>query len=521
MKVEDLAITLRNRSNWEAIDLGFALARQWFIRLWGAWLIAALPVFTLVMTLTYLVNDEIFNSFIFILFWWCKPLYEQPLLYILSRQLFSEPITLRDVIKDYPKVIKPQLGALLLWRRLSLSRSFNNPVAMLEGITGKERRARLGVLHAQQSSASQWLTIVCVHLELLLYLSLLFFMFALIPAELNNEFTIFELFDEENIVFITITNMAYFIAISIIAPIYVAAGFALYITRRVKLEGWDIELAFKRMKNRLDGNKHATYNPANSTLALIPFVTCIIFASLSPTQSYADNEPIISKQEAKSVIKEILQHEDFGEKVTKQEWTYVGSPLNEDDDEDSPEWLEKFLKWLFGNLSDDKSSTTLKVFEILIWLALGGFIIWLVNKYSHWLSWITLPSRTKKQAHVIPNKILGMDVTQDSLPSDILASFANHISNKQYREALSLLYRASLSSIIHQGDIEILSSATEKECSEIVANKRSEDEANFFKQLTRAWILLAYADHTPSVDTLSNLRDGWTEHYLNNLENNA
>ncbi len=521
MKVEDLSITLRNRSNWEAIDLGFALARQWFLRLWGAWLIAALPVFILIMTLTYIVNDEVFNSLIFILFWWCKPLYEQPLLYILSRQLFSEPVSLREVLKNYFKVIRPQLGALLLWRRFSLSRSFNNPVAMLEGITRKERRTRLGVLHAQQSSASQWLTIVCVHLELLLYLSFLFFMFALIPSELNDEFTIFELFDEDNLILITITNIAYFFAISIIAPIYVAAGFALYITRRVKLEGWDIELAFKRMKNRLEGNKSSTNHSINSLLTCIPFIICILFTSLNSTQSHAAGEITVSQKNAKTTIEEVLKLEDFGEKTTKHKWTYVGSSLDEDKDNDSSEWLEKFFKWLFGNMSDNDASTVLNVVEILIWLALGALVIWLINKYSHWLSWINIPTRSNKHAQSIPNKILGMDVSKDSLPPDILTTFSSLINNKQYREALSLLYRASLSSIIQQGDIEILSSATEQECSDIVSMKRSEDEASFFKRLTHTWILLAYAEHTPSVETLSNLRDGWSKHYLNNFETSA
>ena len=176
MEVENLAITLRKRSNWEAIDLGFALARQWFFRLWSAWLIGALPIFALTMILMYVIEDETLRVMSFVLFWWGKPLYEQPLLFILSRQLFSEPVTFRDVLNNYFKIIKPQLAALLLWRRFSLSRSFNNPVAMLENLKGKERRTRLNVLHAQQSSAAQWLTIICVHLRIFtLYFLITFF----------------------------------------------------------------------------------------------------------------------------------------------------------------------------------------------------------------------------------------------------------------------------------------------------------------------------------------------------------
>ncbi len=151
----------------------------------------------------------------------------------------------------------------------------------------------------------------------------------------------------------------------------------------------------------------------------------------------------------------------------------------------------------------------------MIWLAVAVIVVWLINKYSHWLSWINLQPRLSKKAKSIPNIILGMDITQESLPDDVLATFSNYINNKQYREALSLLYRATLSAIIHRGDIDIPTSATERECSNMIADKRSKDESNFFKALTNAWVMLAYADRSPSVETLSHLREGWTRHYQN------
>lgn len=522
MKVEDLAIELRNRSYWEAIDLGFALSRQWFFRLWGAWLIAALPVFILTMTLIYFINDEITQSLIFILFWWCKPLYEQPLLHILSRQLFSEPVPLRDVLRNYIIAVKPQLPALLLWRRFSLSRSFNNPVAMLEGLTKKDRRNRLNVLHTQQSSASQWLTIVCLLLEFVLYLSALVFIFALVPSELNYGFTFWDLLGEESATLFIITNIAYFFAISIIAPMYVSAGFALYITRRVKLEGWDIELAFKRMKNRVDKQKQTTTQTKTTspTSSLGSTVACLIlsailsFTCLLPTLSHATNNDAISIEESKITINEVLLRDDFGKKTTKKEWVYVGSTENENEEEST--WLKDIIENIFSSLFSDDAASALKIFEIIIWLAVASLILWLIYKYSHWLNWITLPSKTIRKRKAIPNTILGMDMKKDSLPDDVMATFSSLIDKKQYREALSLLYRATLSEIVHAGDIDIPDSATEQECSEMVSHRRNKNESSFFAKLTHAWILLAYADRDPSMETLSSLRDEWKQHYLAN-----
>ncbi len=517
MQVENLSIALRKRSNWEAIDLGCTLARQWFLRLWGAWLIGALPVFIIAMILMYSVEDETLSIFLFILFWWGKPLYEQPLLFILSRQLFSEPVTLRDVLKDYFKIIKPQLAALLLWRRLSLSRSFNNPVAMLEGLKGKERRSRLNVLHAQQSSAAQWLTIICVHIEYLLYTSLLIFLFALIPSELNDDLSLLEWLGGEGSILLAINNIAYFICISIMAPIYVASGFALYITRRIKLEGWDIELGFKRMKNRLESNtstiKQNNEKSSGVILACLPLLSCLLTFSLFPNNSYADDALNIDKNDAKTTIEEVLKHEDFGKTITKKELTFIGSD-SEDENSEPPQWLKDFLEWLFRNLLDDDVSAGFKIIEIIIWIAIAGFIVWLISKYSHWLNWINLPTqRTNNQTAAIPNKILGMEMSKNTLPADILAAFSVLINNKQYREALSLLYRATLSAIVHHGDIEIPASATEQECASIVSRKRDVNESKFFKSLTHAWIMLAYADREPSKETLADLREGWSKHY--------
>ena len=39
--------------------------------------------------------------------------------------------------------------------------------------------------------------------------------------------------------------------ISAIEPFYVGAGFGLYLDRRTQIEGWDIEIAFRRMRLRL------------------------------------------------------------------------------------------------------------------------------------------------------------------------------------------------------------------------------------------------------------------------------
>src|SRR5690606_23002780 len=48
-----------------------------------------------------------------------------------------------------------------------------------------------------------------------------------------------------------LTNLLYALVLVVWEPIYVASGFSLYLNRRTILEGWDIELAFRRLRTRL------------------------------------------------------------------------------------------------------------------------------------------------------------------------------------------------------------------------------------------------------------------------------
>jgi len=43
-----------------------------------------------------------------------------------------------------------------------------------------------------------------------------------------------------------VTPIAYAVAIGFVEPFFVAAGFALYLSRRAELEAWDIEQEFRR-----------------------------------------------------------------------------------------------------------------------------------------------------------------------------------------------------------------------------------------------------------------------------------
>src|SRR5688500_20026036 len=75
-------------------------------------------------------------------------------------------------------------------------------------------------------------------------------------------------------------------------PFYVAAGFALYLNRRTLLEGWDIEVALRRIAQR-------------HTAAFV-VVVLGIFAVATPPPAHAQ------EKDAKSEIREVLKAKEFG-----------------------------------------------------------------------------------------------------------------------------------------------------------------------------------------------------------------
>ncbi len=71
----------------------------------------------------------------------------------------------------------------------------------------------------------------------------LFFWFA--PSGIGIDVS--TLFTDEMPIVLQVAHFtAYSLAVLLIEPFYVAAGFAMYLNRRAELEAWDIEQEFKR-----------------------------------------------------------------------------------------------------------------------------------------------------------------------------------------------------------------------------------------------------------------------------------
>jgi len=483
-----MMVTVRPRNAWEGVDHGFAMAREWFMPLWCLWLSAALPV--------YLFAALLFPErpwLVILIVWWLKPLYEPPLLFWLSRNLFGETQNIRTVLSQWLGIVRPQLLANLTWRRLSPNRSFYMPVALLEGLRGKERKKRLAVLGRKQH-AGGWLTLAGVHFEIALEVSILILLLVMMPEELR-WIDMQQLFLAPGTLEEWLHHIGNLLAMSLIAPFYVAGGFALYLNRRSELEAWDIEISFHRLKARRERRvRTPRFGPTAGLIALL--------WTLPGADGLAARAADIDREEAKAVIEEVLAQDAFGKKESVGYWKYIG-PDNADDK--ASHWLwELLIEFIEGFMQGFAA-----VGEVLLWIAGGTLLAYLL--YKAWISreWMRRQRAPTERRKVAPVSLMGMDISPESLPRDIAGEARRLLDGGDFRSAMSLLYRGTLAKFVYKDQLEIPDSATEDECLRLVATGQPAEQARFFERLTLSWVRLAYDHQLPGREVIESLCQEW------------
>jgi len=108
-----------------------------------------------------------------------------------------------------------------------------------------------------------------------------------------------------------------------------------------------------------------------------------------------------------------------------------------------------------------------------------------------------------------PVALFGLELEETSLPTDIPAACRGLCRQGALREALSLLYRGTLSRLLQQGVLEVSGSATEGECLDQVGRHCPPPLADYFARLTRLWIRLAYGHRQPDGEQVLALCAEW------------
>ena len=499
MRLSDASVVIRPRSSWEAMDLGVLMAREHRQLLISSWALMTLPVFALLTALLWK-----YPSTAIFVFWWLKPAFDRLPLYILSKALFGETPSLKQAMRQWPRLLNGQLLVSLTWRRLSLSRSFVMPVSQLEGLGGQARQKRLGILLQRNAGAARWLTTLGVHLEIGLWFGCMALFYLFIPQQLEMDWNWQRLAlaaHTEGLWLEHLGNAFYALILVFWEPIYVACGFSLYLNRRTVLEAWDLELVFRRLRQRL-----------SSVASLLLLITALMFLPLSPpVMADASNSPRpLSTQDASQSIKGLLDKPPFKNPETVTRYRFgEDKPVAERTargDGKLPAWL----KALLDNLNSDNFKHIAQGLEVLLWSLLIGALAMLVWRYRDWLR--TFVSRQERRPdkviQAVPTQLFGLELGSETLPDDV-AGAAEQLWVTQPRAALGLLYRGLLSRLLHDFNLPLKSADTEGEVLERIHQLQQPQLQAFSDELTRHWQNLAYGHRLPPVSVQSRLCSDW------------
>jgi len=501
MNLDQITVQIRPRNQWEAIDIGFVVARNWFARLWLLYIATSLP-FVIGIVLVCLVLPGSEQKWSLILFWLCKPLYEPAMLLWTSRAVFGEELTTKKTIFESRKIISfKQMWSVWVYR-LSPSRSFTFPILLLERLKGKKRRERSELL-SNGYETSIYLTAASFCVELVMTLSLLTVLFWFIPAELR-------WLDFGDFVFRAdswITLAAYFFTCSVVAPFYTCGGFMLYISRRVELEAWDIEIGFKRIEQRFQERKNNIGKGLACFLLLCLPIVAVLIAGTASTASAVEPDP----ESAKAAITQVLQQKDFGVKKTVYRWV---AKQEEEPEKDSNflRMLEYLFKWL-GGIGDMLTKHIGAVVRFAAWIFAGCVLSFVLLRYSQISQWLSWRMCSDPKAFSPPSVMFGMDIRPESLPENIEATCKELLAKGEKRKVLSLLYRSSLSCLVNDLQLPIRLSYTEQECRNEVIKYRPEKESSYFSELTTIWLTTAYGHREPDTRLCKELVGQWQHHF--------
>ncbi len=492
MNLDAITVKIRPRNPWEAMDIGFLLARKWYLKLFLLWWLTSFP-FLLVITVFSFILPGTTPKWALVLFWLFKPFFELPILSWISRALFDVKWTIRDTIRDVRKHTSFKRVISILFNRFSPFRSFLLPVIMLEGLEGKTRRDRLKLLKGGYEGAV-FLTVAGLCIEVILTFSLMSILYWFIPEELRwVDFGAF-IFEPDN----WLIFLSYVVSCAMFSPLYICSGFMMYISRRVEFEAWDIEIGFKKIRQRIQ-SRNRSVTKALSVLLLISI-------SLTPLSDRISAAPL-DPETAHTTVTDVLDQNDFGKKVTKYHW--VSIEKNKPEKESAwAGWWKQFFNTL-GELLDELGPYIAKPGEVLLWCFFGILIAFLLLRYSHLRLWLFDRLISANQEYTPPEIMFGMDLRPESLPEDIGTACRELLEIGKKREAMSLLYRGTLSSLINYNGLQIRSSYTENECCDEVKKSRPASESVFFNKLTSLWIFIAYGHRTPDKKICHALISRW------------
>jgi hypothetical protein len=269
-------LALRRRNVWEAADAGLLLWKRnagYFIPLF------AIPFWLCAFALCFLpgllggngsfpqaVNavfggvEEFLSGtrslplvWSWITLWWLNPLFDRLILHVAAKRFFEGGTSLSGLFRGLGKSLGRGLAGDLLWRRLSPWRAAVLPLRVLEPGAGGNRqriRDRKRALSNGGFHFCIFITAWCFVFQWILLAGETLFVLIIMSIFGNLQFSgIAHFFAGKGLYYYA----GWCVNTLVVESLYVCMGFGLYLNSRVEVEGWDIELLFRKFAGQRRG----------------------------------------------------------------------------------------------------------------------------------------------------------------------------------------------------------------------------------------------------------------------------
>ncbi|NHZ89178.1 hypothetical protein F2P45_09130 [Massilia sp. CCM 8733] len=525
MQIDKLQIELRPRTNAQALDLGFSLLHSHASAAYMSFLVLWLPLLALCAALTVWLPD--LGWAWILLAWWFKPLLERAPLYVLSRQVFGTTVTWQEAVRAWPRQIGGGAFRLLTWGRpFSPGRGLSHPVWMLEGARGRVanlRRATLG--NNGTASSAAWFGIVCSHLEMVLQLGVLGFIGIFISdGKTTNPFILYVTADgaaPQTMAVALMTLGAFGMATAIMAPVYTACCFTLYLNRRASMEAWDIEIKLRQMKRPAARTRAA---PVLSALLALAGAGVLLSAASLPLPALAapaaatapaaavagpakceppkdgprrpERGPLLAPEQAgvRKQIDQLYATDDLRGYACTEIWRMKEKSKEPEKKKDDKDEDFNFPSVNFNFAAD--------IFKMVVIALAIGLVGWLLYRYRH-----HLPAFERAAKVRVATEIGGLNIRAESLPPNVTDEVRAFWARGEQRAALALLYRATLSRLVTEDALALRQGNTEGDCLRLA--RQAEQRGRLARarldvadSATTLWLNGAYAARWPGDDVL-------------------
>jgi hypothetical protein len=218
--------------------------------------------------------------------------------------------------------------------------------------------------------------------------------------------------------------------------------------------------------------------------------TCLFALCFSTARAQAiEPEPEVLTPSIVRAAVETLRHDpNLGHDKTIRSLHWVAGQKPQPP-EDAPAWIVSLFRFLAQSGS------------LAIWVAGAiGFAVAIVWLYRLVNSRHSAPRVTAVQG---VSRVQNLDINPDSLPADVGAAALHLLESGRTREALSLLYRGSLSRVVHRFAVTVGESFTEGEALRAVGQRLDQPRVQYFSALVALWQRVVYAAEAPTAESVA------------------